>query len=262
MSNSRTIHLCGLTAYERGYRRLVHSHLQAARIVVQQTDLSIHTTDLVTGAAKEAVIEERAYLEAYLDLHPGFLTTLSPWPDDPLAPPIVHTMILAAQAAGVGPMAAVAGALAEQVGQRLLQSTSEVIVENGGDIFIGAHQILTVGVYAGASQLSLKLGLRIDPATGIRGICTSSGTVGHSLSFGQADAVCVLGDSCALADAAATAIGNRVHKPGDIQSAIQWGRAIRGVRGILIIVGDKMGAWGELEIVALGDPAREKRVVF
>ena len=110
-------------------------------------------------------------------------------------------MIFAAQAAGVGPMAAVAGALAEQVGQRLLKSTSEVIIENGGDIFIGARQILTVGVYAGGSPLSLKLGLRIDPAKGIRGICTSSGTVGHSLSFGKADAVCVLSDSCALADA-------------------------------------------------------------
>ena len=244
--------LCGLKAHERGYRSLVQSHLQAAHIVVQQTDLCIYTADSVTGLAKEAIIEERGYLEAYLNRYPDFLTTLSPWSDDPLAPPIVRAMIFAAQAAGVGPMAAVAGALAEQVGQRLLKSTSEVIIENGGDIFIGARQILTVGVYAGGSPLSLKLGLRIDPAKGIRGICTSSGTVGHSLSFGKADAVCVLSDSCALADAAATAIGNRAHKPCDIQAAIQWGRAIKGIRGILVIMGDKMGAWGEFEIIALG----------
>lgn len=236
---------------QRTYRRRVHSHLAVTRIVVQETDLNIYGDGPVADAAKEAVIAQRASLEAYIRRHPEFLRTLRPWPDDPLAPRVVGSMIRAGRAARVGPMAAVAGALAQEVGRQLLQWTPEVIVENGGDIFLGVQRPLTVGVFAGSSPLSMKIGMRIDPTGGIRAICTSSATVGHSLSLGRADAVCVLGDCCALADAMATAIGNRVQTSGDIASAIHWGRRVSGVRGVLIIVGAGMGAWGEIETVAL-----------
>lgn len=236
---------------ERAYRRRVRSDLAAARVTVQETDLSIYSAAPVAGAARDAVIAQRGYLEAYIRRHPDFARTLRPWPEDPLAPRIVRAMIQAARQAGVGPMAAVAGALAQEVGGALLQSTPEVIVENGGDIFLGVQRPLTVGVYAGRSPLSLKIGLRVDPAHGIRAVCTSSATVGHSLSLGRADAACVLGDCCALADAVATALGNRVQKPGDIAAAIDWARRVEGVRGVLVIAGGKMGAWGRLETVPL-----------
>ena len=84
-----------------------------------------------------------------------------------------------------------------------------------------------------------------------RAVCTSSGTIGHSLSLGVADAVCVVSESCPLADAAATAIGNRVEGAGDIQGAIDWGRGISGVDGIVVVIGDKMGAWGGVELVRI-----------
>jgi len=84
------------------------------------------------------------------------------------------------------------------------------------------------------------------------GVCTSSGTVGHSLSFGKADAVCVVSRSCALADAAATAIGNRVRSKPDIVGGIEFGQGIRGVQGLIIVVEDRLGAWGEVEVVPLG----------
>jgi hypothetical protein len=236
---------------ERSYRQLVRSHLSAERVVVQQTDLGIYSTRPVALSAKDAVVTQRAYLEAYIHNHPEFLHSLIPLPSDPLAPPIVRHMLQAGQTAQVGPMAAVAGAVAEQVGRELLPLTDEVIVENGGDIFLRISRPVTMGIFAGPSPLSLKIGLRITPDSGVNAVCTSSGTVGHSLSFGRADAACVLGNDCALADAVATALGNRVRTAGEIQTAIRWARGIAGILGVLIIVGEKMGAWGAVEVVPL-----------
>lgn len=236
---------------ERTYRQRVRSHLHAERVAVQETDLGIYSAVSVAAAAREAVMTQRGYLERYIERYPDFLHTLHPWADDPLAPPIVRAMIAASSLAGVGPMAAVAGAVAEQVGRHLLQWSPEIIVENGGDIFFDLLRPLTIGVYAGPSPLSFKVGLRIDPAQGLRAVCTSSGSVGHSLSLGKADAVCVLSASCALADAVATALGNRVHTAADIQHGIEWAQRVPGVRGVLVVVGKALGAWGEVETVPL-----------
>jgi ApbE superfamily uncharacterized protein (UPF0280 family) len=82
-------------------------------------------------------------------------------------------------------------------------------------------------------------------------LCTSSGTVGPSLSYGKADAVTVRARSAALADAAATALGNRVSRASDIQGAIRQAQSIEGLGGIIIIKDDQVGAWGEMELVAL-----------
>jgi hypothetical protein len=151
-------------------------------------------------------------------------------------------------------MAAVAGAVAERVGRSLLNHTGQVIVENGGDIFLCVDAETVIGVYAGASPLSHRLGLKIDPGSMPLSVCTSSGTIGHSKSFGKADAVCVLSPSCALADAAATAIANHVQGPEDIEAAARRGKSIAGVWGVLVVTGDKMGAWGQIEITALAGP--------
>jgi ApbE superfamily uncharacterized protein (UPF0280 family) len=236
---------------ERFYRQRVRGHLEAYRVVVQQTDLNIYSDRPQVDVARDALIEQRGYLETYIHQHPLFLHTLKDYPDDGFAPGIVRDMIQAGRAVGVGPMAAVAGAVSEKVGQRLLASCAEVVIENGGDIFLSVRRPLTVGIFAGSSPLSMKIGLRIPPDTGIQAVCTSSGTVGHSRSFGKADAVCVLSHSCALADAAATALGNRVHTSADAPLAIAWGRTIPGLQGILVIVGEKMAAWGQIEMVDL-----------
>lgn len=236
---------------ERTYRRLVHSRLSSVRVTVQETDLNIYSHGQVAGAAKEAVVTQRGYLENYILRHPGFVHALTPWPEDSLAPVIVREMIQAGQKAQVGPMAAVAGAMAERVGHALLSLSDEIIVENGGDIFLSARDPLIVAVYAGESPLSLKIGLKVHPIQHSLGVCTSSATVGHSLSKGNADAVCVISPSCAVADAAATAIGNLVYQATDIDAAIQWARTIPEIRGILIIINEKMGMWGEIKLVPL-----------
>ena len=160
-------------------------------------------------------------------------------------------MIEAARAAGVGPMAAVAGALAARVGRQLVLLSPEVIVENGGDIFLAITQPATVSLFAGKSPLSHRVGLKIDPGLTPLGVCTSSGTVGHSFSFGRADAACVLAPKAALADAAASALGNRVQQAGDIAAALEWAETAPEILGAVVVVGDKLGVWGRVELVPL-----------
>jgi len=161
-------------------------------------------------------------------------------------------MAAAGEAAGVGPMAAVAGAIAAHVGVDLLPYSTEVIVENGGDVFLKIKGPGTIAIYAGSSPLSLKIGIKVYPDDRPLGVCTSSGTVGHSLSFGRADAVCVISRDCALADATATAVCNQVKSGKDIQKAIDTGKRIRDVDGLVVVIGDQIGMWGDVEIVPLG----------
>ena len=242
-----------LTVYQpRTYRTQVRKKgLAAFQVVARETDLHIQADTLLETAALDSILRHRGVLENYISLHPGFATTLIPWPDGTPMPSPVREMVAAARIAGVGPMAAVAGAMAEAVGRDLLDLSSEVIVENGGDIFLKTRDPVTAGIYAGISTLSLRVGIRVGGGDVPLGVCTSSGTVGPSLSFGKADAVCMVSSSCALADAAASAVGNRVQGAADIRAGIEFGKTIPGISGILIIVGEKLGAWGELEVVPL-----------
>jgi hypothetical protein len=145
-------------------------------------------------------------------------------------------------------MASVAGAIAEFVGTELLDLSPEIIVENGGDIYLKSSGKRLVGIYAGQSPLTGKIGLEINGTDTPLGICTSSGTVGHSLSYGKADAVIVLSKSATLADAAATAIGNLIKQPSDIPSGIELAKGIEGILGVIIIKGDNTGLWGKVKI--------------
>ena len=237
---------------DRTYRNLVSADkLVSFKVVVQETDLLVHADKYLEHETRELVLEHRGYVEAYIKAHPDFAAALTPWRLDGPAPTIVVDMIAAGENAGVGPMAAVAGAVAEHAGLGLLKFTDQVIVENGGDVFIKTMTPLTVGIFAGQSPLSLRIGIRVRGGPKPLGVCTSSGTVGHSLSLGEADAICVVANSCTIADAAATAIGNRVQSIADIENAIAMGKRIEKIRGILIIVGEKMGIWGELEVIPL-----------
>ena len=123
----------------------------------------------------------------------------------------------------------------------LLKYSNEVIVENGGDIYLKTKEHRKIGVFAGKSPFSEKICLEIAPEDTPLGVCTSSGTVGHSLSLGKADAAVILADDAFLADAVATATGNRVKTWEDIDAAIEFASGIEGVKGVLIIIGDKMG---------------------
>ena len=130
----------------------------------------------------------------------------------------------------------------------MLISSPEIIVENGGDIFLKLSKRSLVGIYAGDSPFTGRIALEIEPEATPLGVCTSSATVGHSLNFGRADAVTVLSASTPLADAAATAIGNRVKCSEDIPQALDFAQSIKDLRGVAIIIDDEIGLWGEIKI--------------
>jgi len=231
--------------------RITAKDLVSFPILIKETDLLIFADNLPKDEAKNSVLIYRHQLEDYILKYPHFLDSLIPLPLDESAPSIIQEMMRSALLAQVGPMASVAGAIAEFVGKDLLKHTKQVVVENGGDIFIKIAKDLTIGIYAGDSPLSNKLGLKIAPDTTPLGVCTSSGTVGHSLSLGKSDAVTIIAQSTSLADAAATSIGNLVKEKKDIEAGLERAKSIKGIHGALIIVGDQFGAWGNLEIVSI-----------
>ena len=218
-------------------------------VVVKETDLYVRARRNLKRKTLKAASKYRALLEKYIERHPEFLTALEPIGVGEDAPQIVKAMAEAAKEAGVGPMASVAGAIAEYVGKELLPFSSEVIVENGGDIFLKTLKRRMIGIYAGESSFTGKITLEIQPEETPLGICTSSGTVGHSLSFGRADACIVLSPSTPLADAAATAIGNLTVEASDIPRGIDFAKGVEGIKGIVIIKDDQIGIWGEVEIL-------------
>ena len=241
----------------RSYRRFHdQTDLIAVQVRIQETDLHILATRDVKERASELVLQYRLQIEKYIVKHPLFLATLDPLPPDFLAPPLVREMLAAGQKAGVGPMAAVAGTIAEFVGKALLaEGVEEIIVENGGDIFMQRNKECTIAIFAGQSPLSYKIGLRLPASLMPVGVCTSSGTIGHSLSFGKADAAVVVARSTALADAAATRIGNEVDislgAKKAVEQALAKAKEIEGIEGAVVICGEVMGAIGAVELVRL-----------
>lgn len=240
---------------ERTYRQMHRQHdLVHFQVMVKETDLDIgirkerFSAEIVQWA--ESVIKDvRQPLEEYVVRDRDFLTALTPHTVLAEAPPIAIMMAEAGRQAGVGPMAAVAGAMSELVGKVISKRSRDVIVENGGDIFLRTSRKRYIGIFAGASPLSNKFALEIRPEHTPLGICTSSGKIGHSLSFGQADAVVILSPSTALADAVATAAGNRVKRASDLEEAVQFAAGIEGVSGALVIFEDRLAVWGQVKLV-------------
>ncbi len=238
-----------MTYEPRVYRNSIWDRdLVSFNVVAKETDLYIRAQTNLKRKAARLVIKHRSLLEKYIAQHPAFQTSLEPLPLDGNAPHIVQMMLEAADRAGVGPMAGVAGAIAELVGKELTPFSPEIIVENGGDIYLKTSRQRRVGIYAGKSPLTGKIGLIINATDTPLGICTSSGTVGHSLSYGTADAVTVLSESTTLADAAATAIGNSVKQPQDLNKGIELAQTISGLKGVIIIIGSNLGLWGQVNL--------------
>jgi len=229
--------------------RITSDDLVSFRVRIRETDLLIRADQDLTEVATNTVLRYRKFLEEYIQADPFFQATLEPYLDLPVtAPKIVQQMARAAAQVGIGPMAAVAGAISEFVGTKLLEHSSQIIVENGGDIFLKTKAPRLIGLYAGSSPFTHKVALSVQPGDTPLGICTSSGTVGHSLSYGQADAVVVTAQSALLADAAATAIGNLVNEPEDFSKGIEFAKGISSLRGLVIIKNDQMAVWGEIQL--------------
>ncbi len=225
--------------------------LRSFNVTVKQTDLWISARQELKKEAFDITFDLRHQLEEYISQNSDFLTTLSPYPDDPFAPPLVKEMIRCSKLAKVGPMASVAGAIAQFVGEGLLKYSDEVIVENGGDIFIQLKRPATVSIFAGPSPLSLKLGIKLSQDLMPAGVCSSSATVGHSFSAGRADCVCVVSSSAPLSDASATALCNQIKSKSDLKRFPLLSSKIPGLIGGVAIMDDSLSVWGDIELVEL-----------
>ena len=235
---------------KRFYRDWVDSKdLIKTHFFDKETDIFISTDKpLDKEYLRKRISYYRKQIEDYIIKDEMFLTSFKPIRVKKDAAGIVKDMEKFSRRVGVGPMASVAGAIAQYLGKDLLKICKEVIIENGGDIFIKTRSKRQIGIYAGESPLSKKIFLEIEPKKSSFGICTSSKTVGHSLSFGKSDATVILADSSILADAAATAVGNLVNSPEDLDRAVDFAKLIKGIAGILIIIRSSLSVWGDLKI--------------
>ncbi len=236
---------------ERTYRLLGEDKdLISFSVKIGETDLFIKAKRDLSRKVIKWVIKYRESLTRYIQRRKEFLTSLEPISEDKDAPKIVRDMIRYAKISGVGPMAGVAGAMAYYVGLELSRYSDEFILENGGDIALLSKKERIIYVYPGEkSPFKGKLFLKIPSKERIYGIATSSGKIGPSLSFGHTDSTTVLSPSPILSDMVATKLGNIVKSPQDIQDAISEGRRIPQVEGILITIGDKLGIWGDINMV-------------
>ena len=224
--------------------------------ILAERDWQVH-------AARGAMMAARNELETLIAKDPFFGTTLAPYRTEESAPFIAERMMAAATSAKTGPMAAVAGSIAWAGAEAMKQAGASCgVVDNGGDIALFSDRDLFIGLYAGSSPFSGRYALKIPPTSSICGICTSSATVGPSISFGIADAITVFSADVARADAWATALCNQVKSAAGDGYLPPDDPAITGC---LLICGSEMGQWGEVpEIVratvdegriTTGDPA-------
>ena len=198
----------------------------------------------------ETIKKLRDLTDVYLCQDAHYLTSLLPYRAKEHAPEILKQMSEISYKTGVGPMSAVAGAFAVHIACELKKQfdIKEIIIENGGDIYADIKEDIDVSIFAGESPLSQKIGLHINAKESPLGICTSSGTVGHSLSFGKADAVMIVCKDALLADSYATVFANQIQTPNDIKRVLEMIGLKKDIISALLVKNDKMGIVGKFEM--------------
>ena len=220
---------------KRTYRTFTHKEA-VLRICCEKFD-----------AVTAEIVRQRRILEDYIKRHADFRRSLEPLELLPDAPEVAKRMARAARLVGVGPMAAVAGAMAQFAAQAGLQAgATEAIVENGGDIYLKADKPVIIALVTGTTKLAARLALALKPEETPISICSSSGKMGHSMSLGKCDLATVVAADGALADAAATAAANLVRNIEDVDPALERIAAIDGVQGVIIVKDDRIGLAGNL----------------
>jgi len=227
------------------------------QVVAGESDLRVTARRDLSLEIGAYLADLRAGLGNHILLHPEFrhsLTPLPPEPDEETFPPVVRAMLDASRRCQVGPMAAVAGAVAQAVADRFAPVSPDILVENGGDISIHSTRPRLVALLARPVQ-GARLALSIEPGDCPVSLCGSSATVGHSLSFGAADLVTVKARSGALADAAATTLGNLARSPEHLPMVLERAQELAkaGVLGVFVQIADRIGVWGDMELAVLED---------
>ena len=233
---------------------------------LRETAVTIVADERYISEAKRSIFESRNVLERFIADDPFFRSTLEPYTESVTDPPLIRRMCDAARAAKVGPMAAVAGAVAEAAVEAMVSAgATHALVDNGGDIAMILDHEVDIGIYAGRSRFS-EMAFRCEPINRIMGLCTSSATVGPSISFGITDAAIVLSENVALADACASMLGNLVSSNKDMimKGAVEEVASVTQVCGCAAIVGDKIAFKGCLPriVPARGTFSRASRILI
>jgi ApbE superfamily uncharacterized protein (UPF0280 family) len=212
---------------------------------VAQSDLFIKADIDLTCIASRFLSQLHDDIRTYIDHDISFVNSLTPITVADSAPTVVRKMAYASSVFDVGPMASVAGAISEEVARYLHGYSKQVLVENGGDLYVINHKATKISICTDYHHPSGELLFELQPSPGGIGICTSSGTIGHSLSFGHARAVTVISGSGYSADAAATTICNMMQSDDDVEKAIQYARRYEEIIGLIIMMHKKIGIFGE-----------------
>ena len=223
---------------------------------VAQTAVTILAEERYFRAAQEAIFETREIIEEYIHQHPMFQTSLEPYEPEARVPHLIRRMCSTAARAGLGPMSTVAGTVAEAAVVAMMEEgATQAVVDNGGDLALLLSDPIHVGLFTGNPRFR-DLGMRLEPRQGMFGMCTSSGSVGPSLSFGKADSATVISQDVLLSDACATRLGNEITSEDEetMERALDLVMEIEGVEGALAVAGEHMGMKGDLpKLVRMGE---------
>jgi ApbE superfamily uncharacterized protein (UPF0280 family) len=225
---------------------------------IKETIVTVTADEQYHPVCLASIGRARGDLERHILEDPFFKVTFEPYECPPDAPEVVRRMVRATARVGVGPMAAVAGTIAWLALEDMVKAGCTYgIVDNGGDIALINDRTTVVGIYAGDSPIK-GLGLEVVPREKILGICTSSATVGPSISLGNSDAALIVSGDVSLADAAATALGNRIVDKASLSTAFDFLKGIPEVSGAIGIIGDSMATYGRLPGIVRADVDYEK----
>jgi ApbE superfamily uncharacterized protein (UPF0280 family) len=219
------------------------------RILYKYSDILVSSDKNVGDRLKKLVKEIYSILESHIKENPSFQKSLSPLESKPRYHPVIQKMCIKSAVFNVGPMATVAGAVCDFLAGGLDKCGRCLIIENGGDVFIKSDRDVNLGVYLKDKHFADKLYLRVRKDYMPCGLCSSSGSFGHSLSMGKSDLVTVLAESTISADGAATSVANSINSSEDISKTINSYKTIKDIRGILIVKDDKLGIWGNIELI-------------
>lgn len=222
------------------------SEFVVAKVEIEETAATIAAERDYLEAAVDAIKSARAKIEQQIRRDDFFLTTLEPYETPKDGSPVVKRMCEAAKLAGVGPMATVAGTIAQEAMEAMAaQGLTHGWVDNGGDVALMLESPATLEVFSDPGSKT-AFALELEPTDGIIGICSSSGRIGHSISFGNADVALVMADSAVLADALATAIGNRVANPDSLKTCFDPLKGLDGFIGGLAMIDGAVSMRGRM----------------
>ncbi|MDD3232641.1 MAG: UPF0280 family protein [Candidatus Methanomethylophilus sp.] len=222
------------------------------RIVMGETCIDAVTDHKYLSEAEALAAEARTIVTSKIENSPEFGSSYKPVKSRIDDVPLISRMCTASELAGVGPMASVAGAVATYVLNGLIRDGCEyAVLDNGGDVALISDREVFVGLFTGRNDL--ECALHLTRTCGILGVCSSSGTFGHSISFGRSDICSVISEDPILADACATRLGNLVSETADLQPAAEYICTIKGVKGCIASIAGNITICGDVpELVSVG----------